>query len=197
MSFSSPLMRLSGPPMNISGHLVSSPSGSSLNVSGPLVSSSSGPCATGPPVNLSGPPMCSPSALNVSSDLASSSSGPQQLVHIPLSPRLFSNLLSRNCCPLSNILNLPVESEIPWKTGKARVLTSAECVQALKDKERKKQKEAVQKALHIEERSQKKNQREEELCRKKEEIARKTAEGEAAMVEKEVARLKEKLLNYK
>ena len=43
---------------------------------------------------------------------------------------------------------------------------------ALKDKERKKQKEAVQKALHFEERSQKKNQREEELCCKKEEMAR-------------------------
>ena len=41
-----------------------------------------------------------------------------------------------------------MQSEKPWKTGKARVLTSGECVQALKDKERKKQKEAVQKALH-------------------------------------------------
>ena len=65
-------------------------------------------------------------------------------------------------------------------------------MQSLKDKERKKQKEAVQKALHFEERSQKKNQREEELCRKKEEMARKTAEGEAAMVEKEVAKTKRK-----
>ena len=83
-----------------------------------------------------------------------------------------------------------MQSEIPWKTGKARVLTSAECLQALKDKERKKKKEAVQKTLHFEERSQKKNQREEELCRKKEEMARKTAEGEAAMVEKEVAKTK-------
>ena len=138
----------------------------------------------------SGPPMSSPSALNVSSDLASSSSGPKQLVHIPLSPRLFSNIPSRNCSPLSNLFNLPVQSEIPWKTGKARFLTSTECVQSLKDKERKKQKEAVQKVLHFEERSQKKNQREEELCRKKEEMARKTAEGEAAMVEKEVAKSK-------
>ena len=83
-----------------------------------------------------------------------------------------------------------MQSEIPWKTGKARVLTSTECVQSLKDKERKKQKEAVQKALHFEERSQKKNQREEELCQKKEEMARKTAEREAAMVEKEVAKTK-------
>ena len=139
MSFSSPLMSLSGPPMNISGHLVSSPSGPSLNVSGPLVSSSSGPCATGPLVNLSGPPMSSPSALNVSSDLASRSSGPEQLVHIPLPPRLSSNIPSRNCSPL---FNLPVQSEIPWGTGKARFLTSTECVQSLKDKERKKLKEA-------------------------------------------------------
>ena len=44
-----------------------------------------------------------------------------------------------------------MQSEIPWKTGKARFLTST-----LKDKERKKQKKAVQKALHFEERPQKK-----------------------------------------
>ena len=134
--------------------------------------------------------MSSLSALNVSSDLASSSSGPKQLVHLPLSPCLCSNIPSRNCSPLSNLFNLPVQSEIPWKTGKARFLTSTECVQSLKDKERKKEKEAVQKALHFEERSQKKNQREEELCRINEEMARKTAEGEAAMVEKEVAKSK-------
>ena len=84
--------------------------------------------------------MSSPSALNVSSDLASSSSGPKQLVHIPLSPRLSSNIPSRNCSPLSNLFNIPVQSEIWWKTGKARFLTSIECVQSLKDKERKKQK---------------------------------------------------------
>ena len=47
------------------------------------MSSFSGPCATGPLVNLSGPPMSSQSAFNGSSDLASSSSGPQQLVHNP------------------------------------------------------------------------------------------------------------------
>ena len=55
---------------------------------------------------------------------------------------------------------LPISSTTfhskPWGTGKARFLTSTECVQSLKDKERKKQKEAVQKALHFEERSQKK-----------------------------------------
>ena len=113
MTFSSPEMSLSGPPMNISGHLVSCPSDPTLNVSGLLVSSSSGLCATDPLVNLSCPPMSSPSALNFSSDLASSSSGPQQLVHIPLSSCLSSNLPSRNCSPLSNLLNLPAQSEIP------------------------------------------------------------------------------------
>ena len=40
---------------------------------------------------------------------------------------------------------------MPWKTGKARVLTSAECVQALKDKETKKQEEAEQNAIRLEE----------------------------------------------
>ena len=69
------------------------------------------------------------------------SSGPQQLVHIPFSPRLSNNLPSRNCSPLSNLLNVPVQSEISWTTGKARVLASAECVQVLKDKERKEEAE--------------------------------------------------------
>ena len=132
-------------------------------------------------MNLSGPPMSSSSALNVSSYLASSSSGPQQLVHIPLSPRLSSNIPSRNCSPLSNLFNLPVQSEIPWKT---------ECVQSLKDKERKKQKEAVQKALHFEVRLQKKNQREEELCRN-------SQKEKQLWWKKKWPRLKEKLLNYK
>ena len=147
---------LSGPPMDVSGPLASSrsgplmcstcppmsfsssPAGPSLNVSGPLVSWSSGEEFLWSVCNWSsGPPMSSPSALNVSSDLASSSSGPQQLVHIPLSPHLSSNIPSRNCSHLSNLFYLPVQSEIPWKTGKARFLTSTECVQSLKDKERK------------------------------------------------------------
>ena len=187
MSFSSPLMSLSGPPMNISGHLVSRPSGASLNVPGPLVSSSSGlcalvnlsgplvsglsglsmnisgppvssssgPCATGLLVNLSGPPISSPSALIVSSDLASSSSGPQELVHIHLSPRLFSNLPSRKCCPYQIYLIYLCKVKYLGRLVKQGFLQ----VLALKDKERKKQKEAVQKALHFEERSQKKNRR--------------------------------------
>ena len=57
-----------------------------------------------------------------------------------------------------------MQSEIPWKTGKARFLTSTECVQSLKDKERKKQKEAIQKALHFEETSQKKTTRGKKNC---------------------------------
>ena len=51
--------------VNVSGPLVSSHSGPSLNLSGSLVSSSSGQCATGPLVDISGPPMSSPSTLNV------------------------------------------------------------------------------------------------------------------------------------
>ena len=125
----------------------------------------------------------------------SSSSGPQQLVHIPLSPRLSSILPSRNCSPLSNLLNLLVQSEIPWKTGKARVLTSSKCAQALKDKERKK--EAEQKAMCLKERSQKKNQREEELCRKKYEMASRKQKEKQLGWKKKWPRLKEKLLSYK
>ena len=78
-----------------------------------------------------------------------------------------------------------MQSEIPRKTGKARVLTSAECVQALKDKEKKKQEEAEQKAKRLEERLKKKKQKEEEV----EETARKKAEREAVRVEKEAAKL--------
>ena len=182
----------SGPSVNVSGPLVSSPSGPSVNVSGPLVSSPSGLCTAGPLMNLPGPQMSSSSALNVSSPLVSSPSGPQQLVHIPFSPRLPSDLPSRKRSPLSNLLNIPMQSEIPRKTGKARVLTSAECVQALKDKEKKKQEEAEQKAKRLEERLKKKKQKEEEFHRKKEETARKKAEREAARVEKEAAKLEAK-----
>ena len=171
MNVSDPLVSSpSGPSVNVSGPLVSSPSGPSVNVSGPLVSSPSGPS-----INVSGP------SINVS--------GPQQLVHIPFSPRLPSDLPSRKRSPLSNLLNIPKQSEIPRKTGKARVLTSAECVQALKDKEKKKQEEAEQKAKRLEERLRKKKQKEEEFHRKKEETARKKAEREAARVEKEAAKL--------
>ena len=186
---SSPSINVSGPSMNVSGPLVSSPSGPSVNVSGPLVSSPSGLCTTGPLMNLPGPPMSSSSALNVSSPLVSSPSGPQQLVHIPFSPRLPSDLTSRKRSPLSNLLNMPMQSEILRKTGRARVLTSAECVQALKDKENKKQEEAEQKAKRLEERLKKKKQKEEKFHRKKEETARKKAEREAARVEKEAAKL--------
>ena len=69
-----PSINVSGPSMNVSGPLVSSPSGPSVNVSGPLVSSPSGLCTTGPLMNLPGPPMSSSSALNVSSPLVSSPS---------------------------------------------------------------------------------------------------------------------------
>ena len=67
--------------------------------------------------------------------------------------------------------------------------SSAECVQALKDKEKKKQEEAEQKAKRLEERLKKKKQKEEEFHRKKEETTRKKAEREAARVEKEAAKL--------
>ena len=85
----------------------------------------------------------------------------------------------------------------PWGTGKARFLTSTECVQSLKDKERKKQTEAVQKALHFEERSQKKNQREEELCCKRKKWPERQQKEKQLWWKKKWPRQKEKLLNYK
>ena len=103
--------------------------------------------------------MSSPYALNVSSPLVISPSGSHQLVHIPFSPHLPSNLLSRNRSPLSNLVNLPVHSEIPRITGKARVLTSAACVHILKGNERKKQGEAEQKAKYLEDGSRRNSRR--------------------------------------
>ena len=61
-----------------------------------------------------------------------------------------NSTLAKETSPLSNF---PVfSSEKPKKTGKARVLTSDECLKILKEKERMKQEEAEGKAKRHEER---------------------------------------------
>ena len=95
--------------------------------------------------------------------------------------------------PLSNLLNLPEQPQKLKKTGKARVLTSQECLQILKENQKKKQEAAEMKAKRLEERLEKKKKREEDLQRKKEEKIRKKAEREAAKAEKEAAREAAKL----
>ena len=142
----------------------------------------------------SGPPMSSPS---VSSDLASSSSGPQQLVHIPLSPHLFSNIPSRNCSPLSNLFYLPVQSEIPWKTGKARFLTSTECVQSLKDKERKKQRKPCRRHCILRKGRKRKNRGKKNCAVKRKKWPERQQKEKQLWWKKKWPRVNEKLLNYK
>ena len=89
--------------------------------------------------------------------------------------------------PLSELLIIPVANK-PKKsvpTGKARVLTSAECLKALQDKENEKKQKAKEKEQRKEQRLLKKQQREEELKRKAEEKAHKAALREAKLLEKQ------------
>jgi len=79
--------------------------------------------------------------------------------------------------PLSDILNLPIpRTAQKVKTGRARVLTRAECLDALKEKEEQKKREAEEKRQRAEERLLKRRQKEEELKQKREERARKAEE---------------------
>lgn len=82
--------------------------------------------------------------------------------------------------PLADVLNIPTleKSKKQTTTGKARVLTSAECLKILKDKENEKRLKAEEKEKRKQDRLEKKKQREEELKRKEEEKARKKAEKE-------------------
>ena len=62
--------------------------------------------------------------------------------------------------PLVNLLNIPVPKTSQcgtMKTGKARVLTSAECLKALLEKENEKKKKAEEKEQRKQERLVKKN----------------------------------------
>ena len=95
--------------------------------------------------------------------------------------------------PLSELLNIPVANR-PKKnvnTGKARVLTSAECLKALQDKENEKKQKADEKEQRKEQRLLKKKLKEEELKRKQEEKARKAALKEAEKQRKKPIRRKQ------
>ena len=93
--------------------------------------------------------------------------------------------------PLSDLLNLPAQPNVKAKTiktGKARVLTSSECLRILLEKEEEKKKVAQEKERRRQERELKKKQNEEEQKRKAEEKVRKAAEREAAKALKEAAK---------
>ena len=103
-----------------------------------------------------------------------------------------SNQVSKNGrSPLSDLLNLPVLPNVKAttpKTGKARVLTSSECLGLLLQKEEEKKRVAQEKERRKQERELKKKQKEEEQKRKAEEKERKAAEREAAKALKEAAK---------
>lgn len=141
-----------------------------------------------------------PSSLSVSFTCSSSS---QQ--HMPSTPQASTssnvphksqsatpcrlNQLSKTVrSPLSDLLNLPVKPNVKAKTGKARVLTSSECLRLMLEKEEEKKKVAQEKERRKQERELKKKQKEEEQKRKAEEKIRKAAEREAAKALKEAAK---------
>ena len=83
--------------------------------------------------------------------------------------------LSAKRTPLSNLFNLHSSMPHP-KTGKARVLTSNQCLALLKEKEEKKRRVALEKENRRQERLTKKIDREEQQKKKQEEKARKALE---------------------
>ena len=88
--------------------------------------------------------------------------------------------------PFSDLLNLPKSASTPksTKTGRARVLTSSECLRLLREKEEQKQ----QVALEKEEREAKKKKKEEEQKRKANEKIRKANERALKAAERDQAK---------
>jgi len=80
--------------------------------------------------------------------------------------------------PLSELLNVTTANKPKVKvtTGKAHVLTNAECLKALQDKENEKFHKSEEKEQRKLERMQKKKQREDKIKKKQEERARKKEE---------------------
>ena len=98
-----------------------------------------------------------------------------------------------NRSPLSDLLNLPAiahgskQSKTP-NTGHARVLTSRECLQLLKEKEEKKKQVQLEKERRKIERELKKKQKEEEQQLKAAEKAKRAAEREATKAKRQAAK---------
>ena len=153
-----------------------------LNNSLPSVGTSS--LSPSPSVALNNIPATVQRSPQISSGDATVSLSPHQ------SPTVTSNnrpdTMQRS--PLSELLNVPVNDK-PKKnvtTGKARVLTSAECLKALQDKENEKKQKEEEKEQRKKQRLLKKQQREQELKRKAEERAHKAALKEAKLLEKQL-----------
>ena len=132
----------------------------------PSTSSPSG----GVPPSMSTPISSSVSRSSLSSSVASTSAPARSTKRSP-----FSDLL--------NILF--VSTPVLPKTGKARVLTSSECLRLMKEKEEKKIQFAYEKEKRKQEREQKKKEKEEEQKKKATERAHKAEEKEADKARKE------------
>ena len=94
--------------------------------------------------------------------------------------------------PFSDLLNLPKSASTPksTKTGRARVLTSSECLRLLREKEEQKQQVALEKGKRKLEREAKKKQKEEEQKRKANEKIRKANERALKAAERDQAKAK-------
>ena len=81
----------------------------------------------------------------------------------PNTPQSQPGLIAKHT-PLSDLLNLPMTagSKPPPKTGRARVLTSNECLSLLKEKEEKVKQETLEKEKRQQERLAKKKEKEEQ-----------------------------------
>ena len=139
------------------------PTGSSRN--SPVLSPE-----TPTPVGSISPPCSSPTMLIPHTPVAScsSSSTPKRsplatITNCPSSstPKSSVTILSKHLSPVA----VPVKEV---KTGKARVLTSRECIEMLDEKRRKKEREATEKEERKKERERKKTEKEELARRKKE-----------------------------
>ena len=130
----------------------------------------------------SSPSMSCPSTSNTLSGSLTLSNTPQKSNSSPPTKR----------SPFSDLLNIPPLTSTPKtpKTGKARVLTSSECLQLLKEKENQKQKVAAEKERRKLERELRKKQREDEQKRKADEKARKADEKARKAAEREAAKVK-------
>ena len=153
-----------------------------MNVPLPFVDTSS-PLSHSPSMASSS----APATIHRSTQLSSVDSTVSLLTH--QSPTVTSNSRqgSTQQSPIAELFNIPVNGKSKKKvtTGKARVLTSAECLKVLQDKENEKKQKAEEKEQRKEQRLLKKQQREQELKRKAEERACKAALKEAKLLEKQ------------
>ena len=126
-----------------------------------------------------GPSLPSPTAcLSSAGDTGRPSNHPESTPSSSKTPdtSLHSHSSSSKTSPLSNYLSPMTPTAPRIKTGKARVLTSSECLACLEEKERKKKAEVEEKERRKQDREAKRKQKEEEKRQKAQEKAKKAEE---------------------